>query len=65
MLFRSHSREGLAGLAHKLCEIAALWQGEDAGAPGDGVLPPALDDSFGQLDLLLEEIRQIAPESPK
>lgn len=64
-LLRVHSREGLTGLAQKLCEIEALWQGEDAGAPGDGALPPALDDSFGQLDLLLEEIRQIAPDSPK
>ncbi|MFM2204757.1 MAG: hypothetical protein RLZZ560_152, partial [Cyanobacteriota bacterium] len=38
---------------------------EEAGASGDGSLPPALNDSFGQLDLLLEEIRQIAPDSPK
>jgi len=60
-----HRRDGLVGLAERLCAIETLWQGEDAGAPGDGALPPALDDSFGQLDLLLEEIRQIAPESPK
>jgi hypothetical protein len=64
-LLRVHNRDGLAGLAQRLCEIEALWQGEEAGASGDGSLPPALNDSFGQLDLLLEEIRQIAPDSPK
>jgi len=64
-LLRVHNRDGLAGLAQRLCEIEALWQGEEAGARGDGRLPPALNDSFGQLDLLLEEIRQIAPDSPK
>ena len=64
-LLRVVTREGLAGLAQRLCDIEALWQGEDAGAPSEGALPAALDDSFGQLDLLLEEIRQIAPESPK
>jgi hypothetical protein len=64
-LLRVHNRDGLAGLAQRLCEIEALWQGEEAGASGDGRLPPALNDSFGQLDLLLEEIRQIGPDSPK
>jgi hypothetical protein len=58
-LHRIHSREGLAGLAERLCGIEALWQGEDQGqepeVAGSGVV---LDPSLGQLDLLLEEIRQ-------
>jgi len=64
-LLRLHGREGLPGLAQRLCEIEALWQGEELEGGGDGALPPALDDSFGQLDLLLEEIRQIPSEPPK
>jgi len=54
-----HARQGLLGLAEKLCGIEQLWQGEESGAlervsaGGDD-----LSDSLGQLDLLLEEIRQ-------
>ena len=54
-----HAREGLSGLAERLCGIEELWQGEDRGlepaptAAGTG----GLEDSLGQLDLLLEEIR--------
>ncbi len=50
-----HGREGLVGLAERLCAIEGLWQGEDqAGQAGGG---PDLDDPLGQLDLLLREIR--------
>jgi len=59
-LLRIQSREGLAGLAQKLCSIEALWLQEDQGNhpladPADGDLG---GDPLGQLDLLLEEIRQ-------
>jgi hypothetical protein len=58
-----HSRDGLIGLAERLCEIETLWQGEDhwqGEESGDGPEPDAplaLDDSLSQLDLLLQEIR--------
>ena len=52
-----HRREGLAGLAERLCAIESLWQGEDQGEGTVSALPADLEDSFGQLDLLLQEIR--------
>lgn len=52
-----HSREGLAGLAGRLCAIDSLWQGEDQGDAIDQAPLADLEDSFGQLDLLLQEIR--------
>jgi hypothetical protein len=59
-LHRTYSQEGLTGLAQRLCGVEALWQGEDhAAEDGEGSMPsPSLDASLGQLDLLLEEIRQ-------
>jgi hypothetical protein len=56
-LARVHSRDGLTGLAQRLCEIESLWQGEDQGMDGDDQAPSSLDDSLGDLDLLLREIR--------
>jgi len=56
-LARVHSRDGLTGLAQRLCEIESLWQGEDQGIDGNDQAPISLDDSLGQLDLLLQEIR--------
>lgn len=58
-LSQLHDRQGLLGLAERLCGIEQLWQGEERGsldelAPGSG----NLSDSLGQLDLLLQEIRQ-------
>jgi len=45
----------LNGLAERLCGIDLLWQEQ----PGDGDDDlPDLESSLGQLDLLLEEIRQ-------
>ena len=53
-----HRQQGLSGLAEKLCGIEELWHGED-GALGDASLRAAgLDESLGQLDLLLQEIRE-------
>ena len=62
-LHRTHDREGLAGLAERLCDIEALWQEEDteiAPSHASGVTNPALADSLHQLDLLLQEIREDA-----
>jgi hypothetical protein len=62
-LARTYSRDGLTGLAQQLCEIESLWQGEDQGIDGDDQAPISLDDSLGQLDLLLQEIRLDAGEA--
>ena len=54
-----HARQGLLGLAERLCGIEQLWQGEERSSLDDlGDGPDDLSDSLGQLDLLLEEIRQ-------
>jgi hypothetical protein len=59
-LMRIQSSEGIAGLAEKLCSIEALWCQEDQGEhPLADPSGDALEvDPLGQLDLLLEEIRQ-------
>jgi hypothetical protein len=63
-LIRIHSREGLTGLAQRLCEIESLWQGEDQAGDDDDLLPAlGLEESLGQLDLLLQEIRHDAGEA--
>lgn len=58
VLHRTYSRDGLTGLAEQLCAVEELWQSEDGAGErgGDGL--PDLDASLGQLDLLLQEIRQ-------
>lgn len=55
-LQRTHSQQGLAGLAEQLCGIEERWLAEDTGE--GGALGLDLSDSLGQLDLLLREIRQ-------
>lgn len=55
-LARIHSRDGLTGLAQRLCEIDGLWQGEDQGDQA-GQAELSLADSLGDLDSLLREIR--------
>lgn len=57
-LQRIHGREGLNGLADRLCGIDLLWQDQPASEDGDDADLPDLEASLGQLDLLLEEIRQ-------
>jgi hypothetical protein len=63
VLQRTYSRSGLDGLAQQLCGIEDLWQQEDGWSVGGetaaGLAPirAGLDESLGQLDLLLEEIR--------
>lgn len=60
-LLQIHAREGVIGLAERLCSIEQQWLdqngSEDPEADADDDLLE-LADSFGQLDLLLEEIRQ-------
>ncbi|MGA0161457.1 MAG: hypothetical protein ACO3JW_06335, partial [Vulcanococcus sp.] len=56
-LDRTYRRDGLVGLAERLCAIEAVWQSEDQGGVGSADAAPAVEDSLGQLDLLLEEIR--------
>lgn len=54
-----HDRQGLLELAERLCGIEQLWQGEERGSLDDLADGSAdLSDSLGQLDLLLQEIRQ-------
>jgi len=62
-LVRTYSADGLTGLAQRLCEIESLWCGEDRGIERDGEEAIPLDDSLGQLDLLLQEIRLDVGES--
>lgn len=58
-LQRIHDQSGLAGLAERLCSVEALWQAEEGTLPRpDRAIDDPLASSFGQLDLLLEEIRQ-------
>jgi hypothetical protein len=58
VLQRTYSRDGLAGLAEQLCGVEELWQSEDGAGEEGGEELPGLDASLGQLDLLLQEIRQ-------
>jgi hypothetical protein len=57
-LRRIHEQGGLTGLADRLCGIEAGWQAEEH--HGEEELP----GSLGQLDLLLEEIRQEGSREP-
>lgn len=50
-----HAHGGPSALADRLCGIEELWQ-RDEGETGHGIEDG--DDPLGQLDLLLEEIRQ-------
>ena len=57
-LHRTYSSQGPAGLAERLCGIEAHWLEEgNAAASGPAEAAAALEDSMGQLDLLLQEIR--------
>ena len=55
VLEREHKLRGLAGLADRLCSVEAEWHGQPANDSAGG--GTAEDDPFGQLDLLLQEIR--------
>ena len=57
VLERAHQLHGLSGLVARLCHVEAEWHGcadrQDEAAEQS--------DPFGQLDLLLQEIRQDCP----
>ena len=55
VLEREHKLRGLAGLADRLCSVEGEWHGQPANDSAGGAT--AEDDPFGQLDLLLQEIR--------
>ena len=55
VLAATHAGQGLSGLAAQLCAIEERWQDDDHLPEADSAL--GLDDSLGQLDLLLQEIR--------
>ena len=55
VLEREHKLRGLSGLADRLCSVEAEWHGQPS-ADSTGVAA-ADEDPFGQLDLLLQEIR--------
>ena len=55
VLEREHKLHGLAGLADRLCRVEAEGHGQPS-SESAGVAT-AEDDPFGQLDLLLQEIR--------
>lgn len=58
-----HQRDGLVGLAERLCAIESLWQGEDRRDDALDRSPGDPSNSFDQLDLLLREIRLDAGEA--
>ena len=57
VLEREHRLNGLSGLVARLCRVEAEWQGSD----DRPVVAAEQNDPFGQLDLLLQEIRQDCP----
>ena len=59
VLEQEHQRNGLPGLATRLCLVEAEWQGEDR-APGNTNAQTS-GDPFSQLDMLLQEIREDCP----
>ena len=59
LLEATYASQGLSGLAAQLCGIEDRWQDEDDWQESEKPVP-SLDDSLGQLDLLLREIRMDA-----
>ena len=56
VLAREHRLHGLSGLATRLCQVEAEWHGEQT--EGGREESPGGADPFGQLDMLLQEIRE-------
>jgi len=56
VLAREHRLHGLSGLATRLCQVEAEWHGEQT--QGGLEESPGGGDPFGQLDMLLQEIRE-------
>ena len=59
-LAQDYKVHGLQGLASRLCQVESEWHGEER--PFDANAPKTATDPFGQLDLLLQEIRQDCSE---
>tara|TARA_Y100001968_G_C19095460_1_gene589891 strand:- start:20 stop:334 length:315 start_codon:yes stop_codon:yes gene_type:complete len=57
-LQKEHQLHGLSGLASILCEIEAEWHCETSSKNEE----TEITDPFGQLDMLLQEIRKDNPE---
>ena len=53
-----YQAHGLVGMVDRLCSIEAIWQEEDQGGGPSRLDEDDAGDSFGQLDLLLQEIRE-------
>ncbi len=58
VLERDYKRQGLPGLASRLCRVEAEWQGA---GPADASDETGSSDPFSQLDMLLQEIRDDCP----
>jgi hypothetical protein len=60
VLERDYNAKGIQGLASRLCQVENEWYGEER--PADANTTMSAADPFGQLDLLLQEIRQDCSE---
>ena len=60
VLERDYKAQGLQGLASRLCQVENEWHEEEHPFDANGAKSAA--DPFGQLDLLLQEIRQDCSE---
>ena len=60
VLQHTYARQGLTGLAERLCAVEDNWQ-QDGDAPRAGSAGLDAAGELGQLDLLLEEIRAERP----
>ena len=59
VLEQDHKRQGLSGLAARLCRVEQQWQEEDHPVSSQEAAP--VQDPFSQLDQLLQEIRDDCP----
>jgi hypothetical protein len=59
VLQATYGERGLSGLAEQLCDVEERWRQSANGAP---VGFDTAEDSLGQLDLLLQEIRAERPD---
>ena len=60
VLEQDYKAHGLHGLASRLCQVESEWHGEER--PFDANTTKTAADPFGQLDLLLQEIRDDCSE---
>ena len=60
VLEQDYKAHGLQGLASRLCKVESEWYGEERSF--DAHSSKTLADPFGQLDLLLQEIRHDCSE---